>query len=73
MPVLGVGGQLVLRREAPDPCVLPNSGIDPGSDTFESICPGYWSGDHVSVENFPGIIRSQAPKLIQKSTFQHLQ
>jgi len=61
MPVLGVGGRLLLQREAPDPCVLPNSGIDVNSNTFESICPGYWSGDHVTASGFPGIFDGVIP------------
>ena len=60
MPVLGVGGKLVLQREAPEPCILPAEQLNTGIDSFASVCPGYWTGDHVAVNclpiNIPGVL-----------------
>ena len=60
MPVLGVGGKLVLRREAPEPCILSADQLNTTNDTFVSICPGYWSGDHIAANclpvNTPGVL-----------------
>ena len=60
MPVLGVGGKLVLQREAPEPCILPAEQLNTSIDSFASVCPGYWTGDHVAVNclpiNIPGVL-----------------
>jgi hypothetical protein len=53
MAVLGVGGRLYLKREAPDPCLVSNTAIDGINNALTSICPGYWSGDHVVVSCLP--------------------
>ena len=61
MPVLGVGGKLVLRREAPEACVLPAKTLNPNSNDFADICPGYWTGDHISCNCLPAKIPGQFP------------
>ena len=44
MPVLGCGGKLKLRREAPGACVITSDSVDWNTNTFDLECPGYWSG-----------------------------
>ena len=61
MPVLGVGGKLVLRREAPDACVLPAKTLNPNSNDFADICPGYWTGDHITANCLPAKLPGQFP------------
>ena len=60
MPVLGVGGKLVLQREAPEPCILPAEQLNITNNTFAGVCPGYWTGDHIAVNclpvNTPGVL-----------------
>ena len=53
MAVLGIGGRLYLKREAPDPCLVSNTAVDGANNVLNSICPGYWSGDHVVVSCLP--------------------
>ena len=54
MPVLGCGGKLVLRREAPTPCVLNPESLDADNNRYSSLCDeNYWSGDKVSVDCLP--------------------
>lgn len=53
MAVLGVGGRLFLRREAPSPCLINESAIDAPNNVIRSICEGYWNGDHISVDCLP--------------------
>lgn len=53
MAVLGVGGRLLLKRGAPDVCIINPDSILPDLKAIESICPGYWSGDLISVDCFP--------------------
>lgn len=60
MAVLGVGGRLILRREAPEPCLVNPESISAASNTISSICTGYWSGDKVSVDCLP-IVRDGFP------------
>ena len=54
MAVLGSGGRLELRREAPSPCViLP---IDLNIDgSFEIGCEGYWPGDKITISDPDGL------------------
>ena len=49
MAVLGNGGKLELRREAPAPCVIRPEDLNQGSNSFEVHCEGYWPGDHVII------------------------
>lgn len=53
MAVLGTGGQLALRREAPPVCLVNSESINADSNTISSICAGYWSGDHIAVDCLP--------------------
>ncbi len=53
MAVLGVGGRLVLKREAPDVCIINGDSINADQDQITTICPGYWSGDHISTDCLP--------------------
>ena len=54
MAVLGNGGRLELRREAPSPCViLPEDLQFDGS--FEIGCEGYWPGDRVVISDPDGL------------------
>ena len=56
MPVLGCGGQLRLRREAPDPCVIRPGGVDWNSNTIEIDCTdSYWTGDHICLQSPDGL------------------
>ena len=72
MPVLGCGGKLLLKREAPPPCVLLPDGFDWNSNTIDLDCAeeGYWTGDHICLQapgglpiadnNVPGSINGVA-------------
>lgn len=53
MAVLGVGGKLLLKRKAPEACVLSGAGLNWDSNTYPTICPGYWNGDHINAECLP--------------------
>ena len=53
MAVLGIGGRLYLKREAPDPCLVSSTAIDGFNNALATICPGYWSGDQVVVSCLP--------------------
>ena len=53
MAVLGVGGRLVLKRQAPEACIISDSILDAEQDQITEICPGYWSGDHISTDCLP--------------------
>ena len=53
MAVLGVGGRLKLKRSAPEACIINTDTLIPGIDSLQSICPGYWNGDHVSTICLP--------------------
>ena len=61
MAVLGSSGQLRLRREAPDACIISGESVNAGLDTIESICPGYWTGDRVSINCLPALIPGSLP------------
>ena len=54
MAVLGSGGRLELRREAPSPCVILPEDINPRG-TFDIGCEGYWPGDKVVISNPDGL------------------
>ena len=54
MPVLGMGGRLVLKRKAPDPIVLGSREVlDATSNQLLDISEGYESGDRVTVKGLP--------------------
>lgn len=53
MAVLGVGGRLALKREAPSACFINEEALDADNNIIRSICDGYWNGDHVSVDCLP--------------------
>ncbi len=53
MAVLGVGGKLRLKRSAPEACVISSEAVIPEINSLQSICPGYWNGDHVSTICLP--------------------
>ena len=55
MAVLGVGGRLELRREAPEACVIYSDDINIGSDTATLHCEGYWPGDKVVISGPDGL------------------
>jgi len=55
MAVLGSGGRLELRREAPSPCIIYPDDINQGSDSFDLHCEGYWSGDRVTISGPDGL------------------
>ena len=56
MPVLGTGGQLKLKRDAPDPCVLLPGGFDWNTNTVDLDCTeSYWTGDHVCLQGPSGL------------------
>ena len=53
MAVLGVGGKLKLRREAPSACILSDQALNADQDIYSSICDGYWTGDQITVDCLP--------------------
>lgn len=53
MAVLGTGGKLVLKRTAPDACIIGVEHLDPVDNLLTDICKGYWTGDHVAVIGLP--------------------
>ena len=53
MAVLGAGGKLLLKRQAPEPCLINPESVDPEGDIIFSICDGYWTGDHISSDCLP--------------------
>jgi hypothetical protein len=53
MAVLGAGGKLLLKRQAPEPCLINPEAVDPEGDIIFSICDGYWTGDHISSDCLP--------------------
>jgi hypothetical protein len=53
MAVLGVGGRLKLKREAPSPCILSDEGLNADQNYYASICDGYWTGDQITVDCLP--------------------
>ena len=55
MAVLGSGGRLELRREAPSPCVILPEDLNLGSNSLDIGCEGYWPGDKVVISNPEGL------------------
>ena len=55
MAVLGNGGRLELRREAPPPCVILPEDIHVGNGTIDIGCEGYWPGDHITISGPDGL------------------
>lgn len=53
MAILGAGGKLKLRREAPEACIISDDALDAELDLYASICEGYWTGDHITVDCLP--------------------
>ena len=53
MAVLGAGGKLKLRREAPEACIISDEALNAELDLYTSICEGYWTGDHITVDCLP--------------------
>ena len=54
MPVLGDGGRLVLKREAPYPCIVAsNDLLDWDTNQILDITDGYLSGDRVQAVGLP--------------------
>lgn len=53
MAVLGQGGRLQLKREAPPACVIYEEKLNFDTDQFLTICDDYLSGDHVTVLGLP--------------------
>jgi len=49
MAVLGVGGRLRLKREAPEPTVLRPGNVHVGSKSIYMRNPAFWSGDQVTL------------------------
>lgn len=55
MPVLGVGGKLRLKREAPEAVALPSSALFPSQNCVYVRSPGFWSGDLVTISGTLGL------------------
>ena len=55
MPVLGLGGRLRLRREAPEPVVLHPDALSTSSNTLYVRNPAFWSGDAVTLDGVEGL------------------
>lgn len=53
MAVLGNGGKLKLRREAPSACIISDESLNADQDYYSSICEGYWTGDQITVDCLP--------------------
>lgn len=55
MAVLGSGGRLELRREAPSPCVITPDDLNYLNNSFDLGCEGYWPGDKVVISGPDGL------------------
>jgi len=55
MAVLGTGGKVRLRREAPEPTVLSPDNINLGSNAIYVRNPAFWSGDQVTLTSVNGL------------------
>lgn len=55
MAVLGVGGKVRLRREAPEPMVLRPDNIDTASNSIYLRNPAFWSGDNITISSTNGL------------------
>lgn len=53
MAVLGIGGKLLLKRKAPEPCLISSDSVDANINALSTICAGYWSGDKVTTVCLP--------------------
>ena len=62
MAVLGAGGQLKLRRDAPEPCIISDDALDADRDLYTSICEGYWTGDQITVDCLPTSVGQFPPR-----------
>lgn len=47
MAVLGVGGRLELRRDAPEAFLIKDTAIDYLNDRVQGFSSDYWTGDHI--------------------------
>lgn len=55
MPVLGLGGKLRLKREAPEPTVIKPNDIHIVSNSIYMLNPAFWSGDLVTLSCVDGL------------------
>ena len=55
MAVLGVGGKVRLRREAPEPTVLRPGNVDTASNSIYLRNPAFWSGDYITISSANGL------------------
>lgn len=55
MAVLGAGGIVKLRRDAPDPVTIDSDAINSASNTLSNSSIGIWNGDRVTVTCERGI------------------
>lgn len=55
MAILGVGGQLKLKREAPDPITLTGSNINTATNSITAGSATFWSGDSVTLTSSAGL------------------
>lgn len=55
MAILGVNGEMRLRREAPDPIVIPSSSLNAEINAFALSDQTFWSGDEVYLYSPTGI------------------
>ena len=55
MAVLGVGGRLRLKREAPDPTVLRPGNVHVPTNSIYMRNPAFWSGDEVTLSCANGL------------------
>jgi hypothetical protein len=53
MAVLGVGGKLVLRREAPDAVLCSDDAVDTSTSKIRGFDSNYWNGDKVTTFCLP--------------------
>ena len=53
MAVLGYGGRVELKRDAPPACLIEDDALDFRSNQLEDICDGYMNGDRVVVVGLP--------------------
>lgn len=53
MAVLGAGGRLELKRDAPESCFITEDALNWNKDVLTSICDGYLSGDHITAIGLP--------------------
>ncbi len=61
MPVLGSGGRVLLKRPTPGTCELRVPDFRWECNSFVFNCPGWWNGDLVCVDQFPGYDENGIP------------